>query len=78
MIIRDVLMINFIIKPQLVKGWIKMDERAQLSAEMIMLIGAILIIVIVAGIFIGNIAGSVASDITDTIDIARDNTIGRM
>lgn len=71
-------MINFIIKPQLVKGWIKMDERAQLSAEMIMLIGAILIIVIVAGIFIGNIAGSVASDITDTIDIARDNTIGRM
>lgn len=56
----------------------KMDEKAQLSAEMILLIGAILVIVIVAGSFIYDITDSIASNITGIIDTARDNTINRM
>lgn len=56
----------------------KMDERAQLSAEMILLIGAILVIVIVAGSFIFDITDSIAGNITQVIDTARDNTINRM
>jgi uncharacterized protein (UPF0333 family) len=56
----------------------KMDEKAQLSAEMILLIGAILVIVIVAGSFILGITESVAGNITAVIDTARDNTINRM
>ncbi|OPX60232.1 MAG: Class III signal peptide [Methanobacterium sp. PtaB.Bin024] len=55
-----------------------MDEKAQLSAEMILLIGAILVIVIVAGTFIYDITDSIASNITGIIDTARDNTINRM
>lgn len=55
-----------------------MDEKAQLSAEMILLIGAMLVIVIVAGGFIIGITGSVAGNITQVIDAAKDNTIGRM
>jgi uncharacterized protein (UPF0333 family) len=56
----------------------KMDEKAQLSAEMILLIGAILVIVIVAGGFIYDITDSIAGNITSIIDTARDNTINRM
>jgi uncharacterized protein (UPF0333 family) len=55
-----------------------MDEKAQLSAEMILLIGAMLVIVIVAGGFIISITGSVAGNITQVIDVAKDSTIGRM
>jgi uncharacterized protein (UPF0333 family) len=56
----------------------KMDEKAQLSAEMILLIGAILVIVIVAGSFIYDITDSIAGNITGIIDTARDSTINRM
>jgi uncharacterized protein (UPF0333 family) len=55
-----------------------MDERGQISAEMILLIGAILVIVIIAGIFVLDITGSVAGNITQVVDTARDNTINRM
>ncbi len=55
-----------------------MDEKAQLSAEMILLIGAILVIVIVAGSFIYDITDSIAGNITGIIDTARDSTINRM
>ena len=40
-----------------------MDENAQISAEMILIMGALLIIVIVAGQFIINIAQQIASGI---------------
>lgn len=55
-----------------------MDEKAQISAEMILLIGAILVIVIVAGQYIFSISSSVASNITEVVDTARDSTIGKM
>lgn len=56
----------------------KMDERAQVSAEMILLIGAMLIIVIIAGNYILGITQSVAGNITSVVDTARDTTINRM
>ena len=55
-----------------------LDEKGQISAEMILLIGALLIIVIVAGGYIFGITKSVGGNITEVIDTARDNTIGRM
>ncbi|EKQ52013.1 MAG: Class III signal peptide-containing protein [Methanobacterium sp. Maddingley MBC34] len=55
-----------------------MDERAQISAEMILLIGAMLIIVIIAGGYILGITQSIAGNITSVINTARDTSINRM
>ncbi|KUK72988.1 class III signal peptide-containing protein [Methanobacterium sp. 42_16] len=55
-----------------------LDNGGQISAEMILLIGAILVIVIVAGGYILDISGSIAGNITSVVDTARDNTINRM
>ena len=55
-----------------------LDNGGQISAEMILLIGAILIIVIVAGGYILDISNSIAGNITSVVDSARDNTINRM
>ncbi|KAF5053457.1 hypothetical protein DSECCO2_398310 [anaerobic digester metagenome] len=55
-----------------------LDEKAQISAEMILLVGAILVIVIVAGQYIFGISKSVAGNITEVVDTARDSTIGKM
>ena len=55
-----------------------MDEKAQISAEMILLIGAILVIVIVVGQYIFSISSSVAGNITDVTNTARDHAIGKM
>jgi uncharacterized protein (UPF0333 family) len=55
-----------------------LDEGGQVSAEMILLIGALLIIVIVAGGYIFGITKSIGGNITEVIDTARDSTIGRM
>ncbi|CEL25126.1 class III signal peptide-containing protein [Methanobacterium formicicum] len=55
-----------------------LDNGGQISAEMILLIGAILVIVIIAGGYILNISGSIAGNITSVVDTARDNTINRM
>jgi hypothetical protein len=55
-----------------------MDENAQISAEMILIMGALLVIVIVAGGFIINIAHQVANSISIVLDTARNSTINRM
>ena len=55
-----------------------MDENAQISAEMILIMGALLVIVIVAGGFIFNISSQIATSIGNVLDTARDNTINRM
>ncbi|KAF5032003.1 Class III signal peptide [anaerobic digester metagenome] len=55
-----------------------LDNRGQVSAEMILLIGAILVIVIVAGGYIVGITQSIAGNITSVVDTARDSTINRM
>lgn len=54
-----------------------MDERAQISAEMILLIGALLILVIIAGTFILDISKSVAGNVSLVVDQARDVTINK-
>lgn len=55
-----------------------LDDKGQISAEMVLLIGAILVIVIVAGGYIVGITGSIAGNITTVVDTARDTTINRM
>lgn len=55
-----------------------MDENAQISAEMILIMGALLVLVIVAGGFIFNISQQIATSIGNVLDTARDNTINRM
>jgi uncharacterized protein (UPF0333 family) len=55
-----------------------MDEKAQISAEMILIMGALLVIVIVAGGFILNISSQIANSIGSTLDTARNSTINRM
>ena len=55
-----------------------MDENAQISAEMILIMGAILILVIVAGLFITNITRQIAGSISNVLDAARNSTINRM
>jgi uncharacterized protein (UPF0333 family) len=54
------------------------DEKAQISAEMILLIGALLVLVIVAGNWIVDISKSVAGNVTEVVDSARDSAINRM
>lgn len=55
-----------------------MDEKAQISAEMILLIGGLLILVIIAGTYILNISQSVASNVSDVVNAARDSTINKL
>jgi uncharacterized protein (UPF0333 family) len=57
---------------------ILIDEKAQISAEMILLLGAILIIVIVAGTYIFGISKSIGDNISDVVNSARDTTIDKM
>lgn len=55
-----------------------MDEKAQISAEMILLIGALLVLVIVAGSYVLGISKAVAGNVTDVINTARDTTINKL
>jgi uncharacterized protein (UPF0333 family) len=55
-----------------------MDEKAQISAEMILIMGALLVIVVVVGLFIFNISQQIANSINSVLDKARDSTINRM
>ncbi len=55
-----------------------MDEKAQISAEMILIMGAILVLVIVAGGFIFNISNTIANTIMNVTNTARNSAINRM
>lgn len=55
-----------------------MDEKAQISAEMILIMGALLVLVIVAGGFIFNISKQIATSINNVVDTTRNSTINRM
>ena len=55
-----------------------MDEKAQISAEMILIMGALLVIVIVAGGFITTMAHQIANSIGGVLNTARSSTINRM
>lgn len=55
-----------------------MDNKGQISAEMILLVGAMLVVVIVAGGYIYGLNKNIAGNITDVTNVARDNTLGRL
>lgn len=55
-----------------------MDEHAQISAEMILIMGVLLVIVIVAGLFISNMAHQIKDSVNSVLDTARSSTINRM
>ncbi|MGE0064177.1 MAG: class III signal peptide-containing protein [Methanobacteriales archaeon] len=57
---------------------ILLEEEAQVSAEMILIIGALLVIVIVVGVYVRGIAGTIAGNITEVINAARDSTIQKL
>ncbi|MGD9627583.1 MAG: class III signal peptide-containing protein [Methanobacteriales archaeon] len=57
---------------------ILLEEEAQVSAEMILIIGALLVIVIVVGVYVRSIAETIAGNITDVINAARDSTIQKL
>jgi hypothetical protein len=55
-----------------------MDEHAQISAEMLLIMGVLLVIVIVAGGFITNMSHQIANSVNNVLNTARDGTINRM
>jgi len=55
-----------------------MDDKAQISAEMILIMGALLVLVIIAGQWIFNISKSVAGNVSTVVDAAKDSTINKM
>lgn len=55
-----------------------MDENAQISAEMILIIGGLLILVIIAGTYILGISNSIAGNVSEVVDAARDTTINKL
>ena len=55
-----------------------LDDKAQISAEMILLIGGLIVLVIAVGIMVLNVANSVAGNVTTVVNTARDTTINRL
>jgi hypothetical protein len=55
-----------------------MDDKAQISAEMILIMGVLLVLVIVAGQWILNISREVAGNVSNVVDAAKDSTINKM
>lgn len=55
-----------------------MDEKAQISAEMILLLGGLIVLVIIVAGFVLDISGSVAGNVSEVVDAARDSTINKL
>ena len=55
-----------------------MDDKAQISAEMILIMGALVVLVIVAGLWIFNISKTAAGNVSTVVDAAKDSTINKM
>jgi len=55
-----------------------MDDKAQISAEMILIMGALMILVIVAGKWIFDISTSVANSTSNVVNNAANATINKM
>lgn len=54
------------------------DEKAQISAEMILIMGVLIVLVIVAGIWVKNISMSVAGNVSTVVGAAKDSAINKM
>lgn len=55
-----------------------MDDKAQISAEMILIMGALLVLVIVAGMWIFDISKTVAENVNTVVDTAKNSAINKM
>ena len=55
-----------------------LDDKAQISAEMILLIGGLIVLVIVVGTMVLNVSNSIAGNVTTVVNTARDTTINRL
>ncbi len=55
-----------------------LDDKAQISAEMILLIGGLIVLVIVVGLIVLNVSNSIAGNVTTVVNTARDTTINRL
>ncbi len=55
-----------------------MDEKGQISAEMILLLGALIVLVIVAGNYVLGISQNVAGNVSNVIDSAKNSSISKM
>jgi uncharacterized protein (UPF0333 family) len=54
------------------------DEKGQISAEMILLMGAIFVIVLIVAGYVTGITNDIANSVSDVVDAARDSTINRL
>ena len=54
------------------------DEKAQISAEMILIMGALLVIVIAAGSYIVGMSTSIAGNASQVIDTGRNSAINKL
>lgn len=54
------------------------DEKGQISAEMILLMGAILVVVLVVAGYVTGITSDIANSVKDVVDAARNSTIERL
>ena len=48
-----------------------LDDKAQISAEMILLIGGIIVLVIVVGIMVLNVSNSIAGNVSTVVNTAK-------
>jgi len=54
------------------------DEKAQISAELILLVGALLVIVIAAGAFVYSTSSTIAGNVNQVIDAGRNTAIDKL
>jgi uncharacterized protein (UPF0333 family) len=54
------------------------DEKAQISAEMILLLGVLLVLVTLAGRYIFYISNSTAGNVSNVVTAAKNSTINKM
>jgi len=55
-----------------------MDDKAQISAEMVLIMGALMVLVIVAGKWIFSISQTVAGNVSNVVNTAENSTINKM
>ncbi len=60
------------VKPMLI------DDKGQISAEMILLMGAILVVVLIIAGYVTGITSTISESISEVVDAARNSIINRL
>ncbi|MDR0911254.1 MAG: hypothetical protein LBM96_01465 [Methanobrevibacter sp.] len=60
------------------KDTLSSEENAQLSAEMILIMGTLLVIVILLGMYLTNISNYISESIKQVMENSRDSLINRL